>query len=219
MIRCPIWSGSPPTGSEFLVPIRLFVVVVAGLNLIGSASFADAQAMRVALSPIQVNSAQSETEYLSTGLADMIVARLEQTGQIAIRRLSDGVSDRESAIEAGKAESAEFVIYGSYTQFGDGASLDLNCVSVLETDEDAPRRVFIQAGSLGEIIPQLDDFSERISRHLVGAPVAAPAEEATSAQTPSGSSLPSLLDLQQRIEALESILQSAPIPSESAATE
>jgi hypothetical protein len=187
---------------------RLFAALFAGVVLIGPAAAAQAQALRVALAPFQVNSSLTETEYLSSGLSDMIVARLEQGGQIAIVRLGEGVSDRKAAIEAGKQVGAEHVLFGSYTQFGEGASLDLNSVSVRETDEDAPRRVFIQAGDLSAIIPQLDDFSERISRHLVGASVAAAPTEVVSEAPVSGAPSSAILDLEQRVEALEQMIQS-----------
>jgi TolB-like protein len=193
--------------------VGLLAALVAGGSLLGLPVISHAQTVRVAMLPIAVNSSLSETDYLSTGLADMLTARLEQSGQIAITRLGESAPDRASAIEAGKKAGAEFVLFGSYTQFGDGASLDLRCVEVAGDSSDTPRRVFIQAGSPGEIIPKLGDLSESMTRYLVGAAVAtnsAPAADATATAATADSEL---ADLQQRIEALERVVFSAPVAS------
>jgi len=152
-------------------------LVAATLALAALPSEAAAKNVRVALLPIVVNSNSGETGYLSRGLAEMISARLEQSGQIAIVRLTEGgagATDRAAAVVAGAKAGAEFVVFGSYTQFGDGASLDLRCAAVAGSSEDDPRRVFIQAGSPGEIIPQLSEMSDRMTEYLVGAAASAP---------------------------------------------
>ena len=121
--------------------------------MLGQPSTAHAETIRVAMLPVSVNSSLSETGHLSAGLADMVAARLEQNGQIVIIRLDAPATSREEAIAAGKKAGAEYVLFGSYTQFGDGASLDLRCAPVIGGETDEPRRVFIQAGSASEAAP------------------------------------------------------------------
>ncbi len=153
--------------------------------------------------PVVVNSNDSETGYLSRGIADMLSARLERSGEIAIVRLEDGSTDQETAVEAASEVNASFVVFGSYTQFGDGASLDLRCAPVDGVREEGARRVFIQAGSPGEIIPKLDDLSDKVARYIErGAPPRAVAERGSkpAAAPPADDTV---AELRERIRALE----------------
>ena len=54
--------------------VELLAALVAGVGLLGHPGIAHAQTLRVAMLPIAVNSSLSETDYLSTGLADMLAA-------------------------------------------------------------------------------------------------------------------------------------------------
>jgi hypothetical protein len=187
--------------------------------LLGQPHTAHAEIIRVAMLPVSVNSALDETGHLSAGLADMIAARLEQNGQIVIIRLDAQVTSREEAIAAGKEAGADYVLFGSYTQFGAGASLDLRCAPVVGEETDEPRRVFIQAGSASEIIPKLSVLSESVSRYLVGAavPPEPPAAEGVSA--PAAPDASALADIEKRVEALESVIFAPPAAAEPAAEE
>jgi len=180
---------------------------------------AHAEIVRVAMFPVSVNSSLSETSHLSAGLADMIAARLEQSEQIVIIRLDAPATSREEAITAGKKAGAEYVVFGSYTQFGDGASLDLRCAPVVGGEADQPRRVFIQAGSASEIIPKLGVLSESITRYLVGAAASVEPPASEDADAPSAPDATLLADIEQRVEALERVIFARPPAAESAAAE
>jgi TolB-like protein len=199
------------------VRTALLVTLVIGAVSLGQPRAAHAEIIRVAMLPVSVNSSLTETDHLSAGLADMVAARLEQNGQIVIIRLDSPATSREEAIAAGKKAGAEYVLFGSYTQFGDGASLDLRCARVVGGEADEPRRVFVHAGSASEIIPKLGVLSESVARYLVGA--AAPPEplagaEATAAREPGATSL---ADIEQRVEALERAILAPPVAAEPAA--
>jgi hypothetical protein len=191
----------------------LFIAVVS----LGLPRTAHAEVIRVAMLPVAVNSSLPETDHLSAGLADMVASRLEQNGQIVIIRLEAPAASREEAIAAGKKAGAQYVLFGSYTQFGDGASLDLRCAPTVGGEADAPRRVFIQAGSASEIIPKLGVLSESVARYLVGDAVSpGPLAEADepAAEVPGRTSL---ADIEERIEALERVIFAPPAASESVA--
>jgi hypothetical protein len=187
--------------------------------VLGQPRAAHAEIVRVAMLPVSVNSALDETGHLSAGLADMIAARLEQNGQVVIIRLDAPATSREEAIEAGKEAGAEYVLFGSYTQFGAGASLDLRCAPVVGEEADEPRRIFIQAGSASEIIPKLGVLSESVTRYLMGA--AAPPEPlaAEGASAPGAPDAASLADIERRVEVLESVILAPPAAAEPAASE
>ncbi len=201
-------------------PVRtgLLVALVVGVVWLGPPRAAHAEIVRVAMFPVLINSSLSETSHLSAGLTDMIAARLEQSEQILIIRLGAPATSREEAIAAGKKAGAEYVLFGSYTQFGDGASLDLRCAPVVGGKADDPRRVFIQAGSASEIIPKLGVLSESVTRYLLGAAASAGSLVGEDANAPGTSDATSLAKIEQRVEALERVIF-APSPAAEPAAE
>jgi TolB-like protein len=171
----------------------------------GAASGALAAPVRVALVPVTVHSNDAAAGYLSAGLASMLSARLEQFDELSVVRIEAPTTGRgqETAQAAAREAGADFVVFGSFTQFGEGASLDLQCARV-EGGEDA-RRVFVQSGTLGEIIPKLDELAEKIRLYVSGG--GSPSSAATS--EPAGPA--GLADLQRRVETLErTVFRSGP---------
>jgi TolB-like protein len=161
--------------------------------------------IRVAMMPVVVHAASSDSDYLSDGLAEMLSARLEQAGGIQVIRLESNSrsTNADVAVAAGKAAKADYVVFGSFTQFGSGASLDVRCARVdgaAAKGDPETRRVFIQSGELGEIIPRMEDLSGRIVQFLKGGSVAA-APPAGEAPGPEESA--AVGELKRRVEALE----------------
>jgi hypothetical protein len=90
-------------------------------------------------------------------------------------------------------------VFGSFTSFGGGASLDLQVARV--ADEDAePHKVFAQAASMGALIPMLEGVSERITARVLGGAGAEPAPAAGAAGPADGGEV---AELRRRVEALE----------------
>ena len=97
-----------------------------------------------------------------------------------LRTEAEGAKKRcaklEEALEIGREAGGDYVIFGAFTQFGDGASLDVQCVPLREPSLErtlAARRIFVQSGAIGEIIPKLDEL---VRTHLdlsIGASVLA----------------------------------------------
>ncbi len=197
--------------------LGILIGLATGAVWVGHASSADAEVIRVAMAPVSVNSSLTETRHLSEGLADMIAARLEQSGQILVIPLDAPAPNRDVAVEAAKKVGAAYVLFGSYTQFGDGASLDLRCAPVEGTQADEPRRIFVQAGSASEIIPKLGVLSESVTRYLVGtaepAPAAAAGGDPSAPQAPDAASIAAL---EKRIDALERVIFAPPAAPEPA---
>ncbi len=155
--------------------------------------------VRIAVLPVVVHSLE-DVEYLRAGLADMLVSRLGRDARLAVIRVSDPAAatrDVEAARERARAEGAEWVVYGSFSHFGGGASLDLECVPVGEGDR---RSVFAEATALGEIIPKLEPVAEKIARHVLNGVEPGTPGSATEAEVEA---------LRRRVEVLERALAEA----------
>jgi len=171
---------------------------------------------RVAILPVVVHSTDSP-DFLRAGLSDMLASRLSQVKEIAVIRVDDpaqATTDIAAAQAAARTAGAEYVLFGSFTRFGEGASLDLQCASVA-SGENASRQVFVQAGTLGEIIPKLDDVAGRVAAYVESGGTNAPA---VSAPPPRAAdvSRSEVDDLRRRIDALEKAQRAATPPTSGA---
>jgi len=147
----------------------------------------------ILLLPVVVHSSESPG-YLRRGISDMLMARFHQSADFELIQIEDpakATTDFDEAVEAGRAAGADFVLFGSFTRFGEGASLDMHAAST-ETagDEENLREIFVHSGAIGEVIPDLDDLVGKVARFAVedyepggtaGASAAAP-EPATRAE-------------------------------------
>ncbi|MEE3330712.1 MAG: hypothetical protein VX246_07570 [Myxococcota bacterium] len=153
---------------------KLFCLALVASSLALTATGAGAQddtnsKVSIALLPVVVHTAE-DPEYLRAGLTDMMVSRLEQAGLFEVTRVSDvGVATihLSEALEAGRAAGAEFVLFGSFTRFGEGASLDMQCASTLGGETETLREIFVHSGSIGDVIPDLEELVGKVSRFAV----------------------------------------------------
>ena len=209
----------------------LLAAVIVAFAAFASAAAAE-EAARVVILPVVVHRAANDSAYVSRGVAEMLSARLEQVGGISVVRVENAkaaTTDRKAAIETASRLEGDFVLYGAFTQFGEGASLDLHCASLRAASAGGakPRRVFIQSGTVGDIIPRLDMLVDKIVVFLKGGGAAV----ATSAPGAGGAVDPqdpgegavdaeTIRELRERVEALEAAVYEAAIPEDaSAATE
>jgi hypothetical protein len=189
---------------------RLLGLLLGGASLLLAAG-ASAAPVRAALLPIAVHSADDGSGYLSAGLAEMISARLEQSGRVSVTLVTGppvATSELEKAVEAGRNAGADFVVFGAFTQFGAGASLDVQCAAVKADADARPRRVFVQSGTLGEIIPKLDDLAAKIARFMTSGSQPLPVAASDASE---------LDEIRRRLDALERAVRSeSPKPAEAA---
>jgi len=181
------------------------IVWMAGLGLLVSGASARAEGARVALLPVVVH-ASDQQDYLRKGLGDMLAARLNQQRGISIVRLDDpaqATTDLGKAVAAAGAAGAQYVVFGSFTRFGDGASLDLECAKVGGAAD--AHELFVQAGSLGDIIPKLDTVAQRVAGYVVNGPSAPPsvASGNGASATRSDPTRAEIEELKKRVTALE----------------
>ena len=190
-------------------------VVLAGSAALAPSPARGVERTRVALLPIVVHSNDSR-EYLQQGLADMLVSRLgrdPRVGVIKVEEPGKATTEAEPARAAGKAEGADYVVFGSFTRFGEGASLDLSVAKV--GSDAAPRQIFAHSDSLGGIIPMLDGVADKTTVYVLEGAPPGPAVAAgpTGASGNAAGDGGDVQELRRRVEALEHIVFSSTIPS------
>jgi hypothetical protein len=100
---------------------------------------------------------------------------------------------------------AAFVLFGSFTRFGTGASLDVHCASTrVESGRDPLREIFVHSGSIGDVIPDLDDLVGKVARFVIADYEGALQASGELSELPSARALSELL---RRVELLEEALR------------
>jgi hypothetical protein len=204
----------------------LLAAVFAPFVVLTAAAGAE-ESVRVVILPVVVHRAANDSGYVSRGVADMLSARFQQVGGISVVRVESAkaaTTDREEAQKTARRLEGDFVLYGAFTQFGEGASLDIHCASLQASDagDDAPRRVFIQSGTIGDIIPKMDMLVDKIVMFIQsgGTAVAnnAPGAMGDSAARIGGAAdIDAIQELRERVEALEQAVYEASIPEDASA--
>jgi TolB-like protein len=198
-----------------LRPIRR--ALVAGLTLfVALSGIASAQEKpTLALLPVVVHSSENPA-YVQQGLADMFKSRFDREGVFSVIELDDdkyATTKVEAALETARDVGAQYVLFGSFTRFGAGASMDMQVASTTPGDDGAPmREIFVHSGTMGEVIPDLTDLVGKITRFAVSDYT--PPEDTTQGPAPSPlfappSAAPSeeISDLISRVKALEDALE------------
>ena len=190
------------------------LVAATSLVLIFSASASQAADLpRLLLLPVVVHSAE-DPDYLRSGLSDMLASRFARIGALELVRgeiEGRGTTDPEAALELARKKGADYVLYGSFTRFGQGASLDVQCAPVDPAPDGGTqeplREIFVHSGSIGEIIPDLDELAGKVSRFARGELVASgvPASPGNAGGGAPAASA-QVLQLTDRVEALEAML-------------
>ena len=135
-IRDPIAWLRSRTGVVLLLAFGLLAWATS------DARAADASRPKLLLLPIVVHSAESP-EYVRDGLADMLSARFSRIGAVELIKVDDperSTTRLEEAVAAARRADADFVLFGSFTRFGKGASLDVQCAPVSAGHGSEPLR-------------------------------------------------------------------------------
>ncbi len=201
----------PRVRAVALIPLSVVLLAWAPTRALA------ADGPRLLMLPIVVHSAE-DPEYLREGLSDMLASRFERLGALELVRAEAdgrGTTDPDEAAQLARKRGAQYVLFGSFTRFGQGASLDVQCAPVAANAADpapeALREIFVHSGSIGDIIPDLDELAGKVSRFVRGEAVLGgrPASVG-SGGAPSGgaasSSPAQIRELEDRVAALEGMV-------------
>jgi hypothetical protein len=163
------------------------------------------------LLPIVVHSSESP-DYLRAGLADMLASRFIQAGSFEIIRIDDprkATTRLADALDFAREEDADFVLFGSFTRFGEGASLDMQAAGTEEGEQgETLREIFVHSGSIGQVIPDLTDLVGKVTRFAIPDYIPVPAAAGDGAPGGAPARRDELSDLRRRIAALEQAVRS-----------
>jgi TolB-like protein len=175
----------------------LFMVLCLPLNL-------PAAVIRVAVLPFNINAPRGN-EYLGRGLMDMLSTRLTWPGRVevmdrgqvqaAVRRTGRRVT-RDMAIKIGHFLGADYVVFGSLTQIGQGISLDAEIINL--SSRKTILSLSARAPKIDNLIPRVDNFAQRINHQVFGRGAGGRAA-ASGPQTQPGSQVSPLSPLYLRI--------------------
>lgn len=158
---------------------------------------------KLLLLPIVVHSAEDPT-YLREGLSDMLTARLARIGALELMHgdaATAGTTQLTRARATAQKLGADYVLFGSFTRFGQGASLDVQCAAAAGGAREPLREIFVHSGSIGDIIPDLDELAGKVSRFARGETVVSGSPAAGAASV--GISARELQALMSRVKTLE----------------
>jgi hypothetical protein len=151
-------------------------LIVLGLLLamtVGKPVFAE-EPSRILILPFNIY-AEKDISFLKSGIWDMLSTRLYQEGKVSI--LGKGISktavvdfndpvNEGVAVKAGKMLSADYVIFGSLTVFGDTVSTDARFIHI---PTGSSKVTFNRSGTQhGDVILHINEFAGVINETVFG---------------------------------------------------
>jgi len=151
-----------------------FFILIATIVLFisGNPGFADIQPKRVVVVPFKIN-APEKMEYLKNGITDMLSSRISWENRVdvvgkeeTLKALADINTplNETTAREIGRKLSANYVLFGSLTVFGNSISIDAKVIDV--TGTRSALTFFNQSKGMDEVVPQINLFAEDINSQL-----------------------------------------------------
>ncbi|HEX7416227.1 MAG TPA: VCBS repeat-containing protein, partial [Smithellaceae bacterium] len=143
----------------------------------------------VTVLPFSLHSAEN-IDYVKQGIGDMLSTRIsvpnkiEVTGKdVVLTELKKYKTKEMTLVEVydlGKRLKSDYVVWGSISKIGSSISIDGKLVDIAAGKADIG--IFTQSQSLDEVIPKINDFSQRIVQHILG--VTPPSAPAVAAPAP-----------------------------------
>ena len=131
----------------------------------------------VAVLPFSVHSAEN-IDYVRQGIGDMLASRisvsekLEVIGRDSLFNVLNETAGKEftptDVLAVGKKVNADFVVWGSITKIGSSLSIDGKMLDIAANK--LALNITAQCPTMDEVIPKINDFSQRITAHILGAP-------------------------------------------------
>jgi TolB-like protein len=143
--------------------------------------------------PFSLHSAEN-IEYVRQGIGDMLSTRISVPNKIAVvsketvqqelKKSNIKEISLSDVYKIGKNLNSDYVVWGSITKIGSSISVDGKLVDIVAAKSDVGFST--QSQNMDEVIPKINDFSQRIVQHILGTapPTTATAPTASAASTP-----------------------------------
>lgn len=138
----------------------------------------------VAVLPFSLHSADN-IEYVRQGIGDMLSSRIavadkivvtrKEAAQEALKKSGSKDLSMKDAQDIGKKLNADYVVWGSITKIGKSISIDGKLIDVASGKSNVG--ISSESQTLDEVIPKINDFSQRVVMHITGS---APQTQAAS---------------------------------------
>ncbi|PKN84936.1 MAG: hypothetical protein CVU51_09565 [Deltaproteobacteria bacterium HGW-Deltaproteobacteria-1] len=129
----------------------------------------------VAVLPFSLHSADN-IEYVRQGIGDMLSSRIAVANKIVVTRKEaaqealkkSGAKDlsMKDVQDIGKKLNADYVVWGSITKIGKSISIDGKLIDVASGKSDVG--ISSESQTLDEVIPKINEFSQRVVMHITG---------------------------------------------------
>ena len=147
----------------------------------------------VTVLPFTLNSADN-IDYVKMGISEMISTRISVSNKIEVTDKDVVLAELKKsnikeitlidAYKLGNKLKSDYVVWGSITKIGNSLSIDGKLVDIVASKSDIG--IFTQSQNFDEVIPKINDFSQKIVQHILGtsAQQAAPTVTATVPSKP-----------------------------------
>ncbi len=174
------------SGKRLIGLFLLFLIMAATCEALA------AEPPRLAILPFKMH-VDRDLLSLQAGITDMLSSRLSRANEVAVvpRKAvvqaikATGLPENEADAQAvGKRLQADYVLFGSFTIFGDSVSLHSTMVNV--HDKEASLTFVKQGDRMDEVIPEINVLAAQVQGKILGCPVPLEPEPAKTVPGASG---------------------------------
>jgi TolB-like protein len=135
----------------------------------------------VTVLPFSTHSAEN-IDYLKDGIGNMLSSRIAVPGKINVTAQNVVLQEMKKTksrdlnlaevYNIGKNLKSDYVVWGSITKIGSSISIDGKLVDINANKSDV--NIFAQSQNIDDVMPKINDFSQKIVNHILGTTQAAP---------------------------------------------
>ncbi|HDQ05063.1 MAG TPA: hypothetical protein ENN23_11015 [Deltaproteobacteria bacterium] len=135
----------------------------------------------VTVLPFSTHSAEN-IDYLKDGIGNMLSSRVAVPGKINVTAQNVVLQEMKKTksrdlnladvYKIGKNLKSDYVVWGSITKIGSSISIDGKLVDINANKSDV--NIFAQSQNIDDVMPKINDFSQKIVNHILGTTQAAP---------------------------------------------
>jgi TolB-like protein len=129
----------------------------------------------VTVLPFSTHSAEN-IDYLQDGIGNMLSSRIAVPGKIDVtaqnavlqqmKKTKSKDLNLTDVYNIGKNLKSDYVVWGSITKIGSSISIDGKLVDINSSKSDV--NIFAQSKNIDDVMPKINDFSQKIVAHILG---------------------------------------------------